>query len=65
MKIYQIGIADKIPARFAGSKDAASVARREMVDLPGGPKFKEVLIAEVEVPTDKTGLLTFLNALVA
>ena len=50
--------------RFAGVQTDASAARRALVETYG-VAFKSVTIEEVEVPTDKAGLLSFLNELVS
>jgi len=45
---------------WVGSKSEGVVARKKMAD--DGWKRKEITEVETEVPTDKTGLLAFLNA---
>ena len=47
--------------RFAGSQSEASAARRELMEACG-VGMRAVALEEVDVPTDKKGLLAFLNA---
>jgi len=49
--------------RFGGSMKEATDARQSLVDAYGVKK-SSVSIDEVDVPTDKPGLLRFLNELV-
>jgi hypothetical protein len=61
MKMYRL-VADGLRPIFAGSKDAASAARREVAVAENRSK-SGIAIVEVEVPTDKAGLIDFLNRL--
>ena len=61
MRLYKIGLPDAKP-RFAGSMDGARAARRTLWESDGGRKM-DIAIAEVEVPTNKEGLIAFLNEL--
>lgn len=49
---------------FAGSQGDAARIRRELSVKHGLRPFADTQIEEVEVPTSKTPLLAFLNALV-
>lgn len=48
---------------FAGTQKDATTARQTLVDKYGVKK-SSVTIEDVDIPTDKTGLLDFLNTLV-
>lgn len=49
--------------KYVGSQADAASARKEFLDLGATRKDTETL--EVDVPTDKAGLLAFLNGLAA
>mgnify|MGYP003544660126 CR=1 FL=1 len=62
MKLYKTTVSpgDKTTVSWQGTQaDAASVRKRAMDD---GAKRKDVTTEDVEVPTDKAGLLAWLNA---
>jgi len=60
MKLYRIsGNADKQRVIWVGSQSDASKARKELV--ADGFKRAELLSEEIDVPTNKEGLLGFLN----
>lgn len=48
--------------KFAGTQAEASKMRREMAERHGLRPLADVSFEEVEVPTDKQGLIAFLNA---
>lgn len=65
MRAYQVKaiLEDGTDAvRFAGSHGDASKARMALVEMHGVKKMS-VTIDEGEIPTDKAGLLAFLNTL--
>ena len=70
MRAYRIEVPHSIedkPAvvRFAGTQADATAARMALFDeWRGQVKKSDITIKEVEVPTDKAGLVAFLNALV-
>ena len=55
---------DGEPLVFAGSKDSAVKCRQDVATDRGLSK-KNISISEVDVPTDKQGLLGYLNVLLA
>ena len=62
MKLYKTTVvneADRTVSWQGTQADAASVRKRAMDD---GAKRKDVTTEDVEVPTDKAGLLAWLNA---
>lgn len=68
MKAYKIkvdsdaGEEDVPRVAWAGTQADSKKAKREMAEAHGlGPLSKFVTIEDVEVPTDKQGLLSFLN----
>lgn len=62
MRLYKTTASngDGIQTRWAGSQAEAATNRKAFVGM--GFKRAEVETEEVEVPTNKTGLLEFLNA---
>ena len=46
-------------SRWCGSKDECALARRDFVS--GGAKRADLTTTEVDVPTNKAGLIEFLN----
>lgn len=54
---------DKRVIKYVGSQAEAASARKELLDLGATRKGTESV--EVDVPTDKAGLIAFLNGLVA
>jgi len=65
MRLYAISILSGRPAAFAGTMADARAKRQELVETKEDVKKKDVEISEIEVLTNKTGLLAFLNDLVA
>ncbi len=68
MKVYKVKVAEdahlEVVPRVAwvGTQADSKKARRELAEAHGfGPLSKLVTIEEVDVPTDKQGLLSFLN----
>jgi hypothetical protein len=68
MKAYKIKVDDQAGAidaprvAWAGTQADSKRAKRELAEAHGlGPLSKLVAIEEVDVPTDKQGLLAFLN----
>ena len=67
MRLYKVQVTagdENNPARakWAGTQGDASSARRTLCAAHGlGPRSAEVTVEQVEVPTDKAGLLSFLN----
>ena len=49
--------------KFAGTQNDAAKARRAIMETYG-LKMSAVILDEVEIPTDKAGLLAFINDLV-
>lgn len=52
-----------VVTKFAGTQADARTARQAIVD-EHGVKKKDVALDEIEIPTDKAGLLGFVNNLV-
>lgn len=50
-------------AKFVGTQADAATERKQLVAL-GWPR-KKIATAEIDVPTDKSGMLSFLNTLLA
>lgn len=62
MKLYRIsGNSDKQRVIWAGSQSDAAKARKELI--ADGFKRAELLTEDIDVPTNKEGLLDFLNGL--
>ena len=64
MNLHQIKSPDGKHVRFAGSMTDATHVRKALSDETGIGKLS-ITIAPVEVPTDKPGLIAFLNGLAA
>ena len=64
MRAYEIHAkeGDMIVKRFAGSQSDATKLRMDVAEKTGIKKLS-IEINEVDVPTDKVGLLGFLNTL--
>lgn len=64
MRLYKLTGATDVPGgvRFAASQEAATQVRMAMMTELGLLR-KSVSIEEVDCPTDKNGLIGFLNAL--
>jgi len=60
MHLYKINAPGAPKPKYASNKADASASRRSMVSET--VKFSAVTIEDVEVPTDKDGLLKFLNS---
>lgn len=65
MRAYEVSVVvdGKKIRGFAGTQGEAKTARQTLVDNHGVKK-SSVSIDEVDIPTDKTGLLGFINKLV-
>lgn len=64
MKLYRVsGNADFQKTYWVGAKSDAAKVRKELV--ADGFKRAELLTEEVDVPTNKEGLIAFLNKLEA
>lgn len=50
-------------AKFVGTQADAATERKQLV-ISGWPR-KKITTAEIDVPTDKSGMLSFLNTLLA
>jgi hypothetical protein len=64
MRLYRVSTPAAnglIVTRFAGSQVEASQVRRELMELYS-VGMRDVNLGEVVVPTDKKGLLEFLNS---
>ena len=62
MKLYRIsGNSDKQRVIWVGSQSDAAKARKELIE--DGFKRAELLTEDIDVPTNKEGLLDFLNGL--
>ena len=60
MKLYRvIGNSDKQKVIWVGSQSDAAKARKEL--MAQGFKRAELLTEDVDIPTDKVGLLKWLN----
>ena len=64
MNLHQVRSPDGKHVRFAGSHGDAVHARMEMATATSIGKLS-ITIEPVEVPTDKPGLIAFLNGLAA
>jgi len=62
VRAYRVTGPEGTTPRYGGSMAEAVVHRQAFVDNNAVMK-KTVAIEEVEIPTDKRGLITFLNAL--
>lgn len=70
MRLYKISAAIEskdlsdavLRIRYVGSQSEAVAARKALLEL--GAKRKDIDSLEVDVPTDKAGLMAFLNQLV-
>jgi hypothetical protein len=63
MRAYRVSTSSVVGltvTRFAGSQVEASQARRELMETYS-VGMREVNLEEIDVPTDKKGLLAFLN----
>ena len=63
MRAYKVTVLDTHIA-FAGSQSEASSMRRSLADKHNARPLADTNVEEIDVPTDKQGLLKFLNALV-
>lgn len=68
MRLYKVEVEkdaaseDQPRVAWAGTQADAKAAKRELAEAHGmGPLSKSVSYAEVDVPTDKAGLLQFLR----
>lgn len=67
MRLYRVRVTagdenNPVHTKWAGTQGDASSTRKELCSEHGlGPRSSEVTIEQVEVPTDKAGLLEFLN----
>lgn len=60
MRLYKITANETaLPSVWAGSQAEAATARKLLVDQ--GAKRKDLVTEEIEVPTNKQGLIDFLN----
>lgn len=60
MRLYRITANETaLPSVWAGSQAEAAAARKLLVDQ--GAKRKDLVTEEIEVPTNKQGLIDFLN----
>lgn len=66
MKLYRIdattGDGQDTVSQFVGTQSAGATLRKELGEQ--GFKRKDIVTAEVDVPTNKEGLIAFLNDLV-
>lgn len=61
MRGYQIKVQGKVK-KWGGSMADCRAAKAELVEKGVAEKASHVTYEEVEVPTDKAGLIVFLNA---
>ena len=63
MRLYRVTgpLAGVATARFVGTQGEAAARRKALVEA--GARRAELTTEEVEVPTDKKGLIEFLNSL--
>ena len=64
MRLYKVSAPTLKPSTmYVGSEREAASARKAFIGQ--GAHRAEIMTAEVDVPTDKPGLIAFLNKLVA
>lgn len=67
MRVYEVSVIEDdevLGTRYAGTQADARATRDELMSK-FGVKKKDVSIKEIEVPTDKAGLLEFINGVAA